>query len=114
MLLGAYQSNLPLAVVATLGLIVSAVYSLWMIQRVFQGPNTHQWKLPDMTRREAAILADDGRGHRLVRPLPEAGPEHRQGFHPQPAAERQQLTGSDALGELAGGGHIVSRSAAVA
>jgi NADH-quinone oxidoreductase subunit M len=54
--LGAYQSNLPLAVMATLGLVFSAVYSLWMVQVVFQGPNTHQWKLPDITRREAAIL----------------------------------------------------------
>jgi NADH-quinone oxidoreductase subunit M len=54
--LGAYQSNLPLAVLATLGLIVSAVYSLWMVQTVFQGPNTHQWKLPDISLREAAIL----------------------------------------------------------
>jgi NADH-quinone oxidoreductase subunit M len=54
--LGAYQSNLPLAVLATLGLIVSAVYSLWMVQAVFQGQNIHQWKLPDITRREAAIL----------------------------------------------------------
>jgi NADH-quinone oxidoreductase subunit M len=47
---------LPLAVLATLGLIVSAVYSLWMVQAVFQGQNIHQWKLPDITRREAAIL----------------------------------------------------------
>jgi NADH-quinone oxidoreductase subunit M len=54
--LGAYQSNLPLAVMATLGLVFSAVYSLLMVQVVFQGPNTHQWKLPDITRREAAIL----------------------------------------------------------
>jgi NADH-quinone oxidoreductase subunit M len=54
--LGAYQSNLPLAVLATLGLIVSAIYSLWMVQAVFQGQNIHQWKLPDITRREAAIL----------------------------------------------------------
>jgi len=54
--LGAYQSNLPLTVMATLGLVVSAVYSLWMVQVVFQGPNTHQWKLLDITRREAAIL----------------------------------------------------------
>jgi NADH-quinone oxidoreductase subunit M len=41
---------------ATLGLVFSAVYSLWMVQVVFQGPNTRQWKLPDITPREAAIL----------------------------------------------------------
>jgi len=28
-----------------------------MIQRVFQGPNRAGWKLPDMTSREAAIMA---------------------------------------------------------
>jgi NADH-quinone oxidoreductase subunit M len=56
-LLGTYQVNTPIAVLATLGLIVSTIYSLWMIQRVFQGPNRAGWKLPDMTGREAAIMA---------------------------------------------------------
>jgi NADH-quinone oxidoreductase subunit M len=55
--LGTYQSNTPMAVVATLGLIVSVVYSLWMIQVAFQGPNVHAWKLPDMSLREGAIMA---------------------------------------------------------
>jgi NADH-quinone oxidoreductase subunit M len=55
--LGTFQTNTPMAVVATLGLIVSAVYSLWMIQVAFQGQNTLGWKLQDMTRREAAIMA---------------------------------------------------------
>ena len=41
-LLGTYQTNTPMAVVATLGLIVSVVYSLWMIQVAFQGPNVHK------------------------------------------------------------------------
>jgi NADH-quinone oxidoreductase subunit M len=56
-LLGTYQVNAPMAVLATLGFIVSTIYSLWMIQRVFQGPNREGWKLPDMTSREAAIMA---------------------------------------------------------
>jgi NADH:ubiquinone oxidoreductase subunit 4 (subunit M) len=56
-LLGTYQVNSPMAVLATLGFIVSTIYSLWMIQRVFQGPNRAGWKLPDMTSREAAIMA---------------------------------------------------------
>jgi NADH-quinone oxidoreductase subunit M len=55
--LGTFQTNAPMAVVATLGLIASAIYSLWMIQVAFQGQNAHKWKLPDITRREAAILA---------------------------------------------------------
>lgn len=56
-LLGTYQVSLPLAVVATLGFIVSTVYSLWMIQVAFQGPNKEGWKLLDMTPRELAIMA---------------------------------------------------------
>jgi NADH-quinone oxidoreductase subunit M len=56
-LLGTYQMNTPIAVLATLGFIVSTIYSLWMIQRAFQGPNRAGWKLPDMTGREAAIMA---------------------------------------------------------
>ncbi len=55
--LGTFQTNTPMAVVATLGLIVSVVYSLWMIQVVFQGPNVHEWKLPDISLREGAIMA---------------------------------------------------------
>jgi NADH-quinone oxidoreductase subunit M len=54
--LGTFHANTTMAVVATLGLIVSAVYSLWMLQVAFQGPNVHGWKLPDMSRREAAIM----------------------------------------------------------
>jgi NADH-quinone oxidoreductase subunit M len=56
-LLGAYQANITIAVLATLGFIVSTIYSLWLIQRVFLGPNKHNWKLPDMTARQAIILA---------------------------------------------------------
>jgi NADH-quinone oxidoreductase subunit M len=56
-LVGAYQANVALAVLATLGFIVSTVYALWMIQRTFHGPNAQGWKLPDLSARETAILA---------------------------------------------------------
>jgi NADH-quinone oxidoreductase subunit M len=56
-LVGAYQANVALAVLATLGFIVSTVYALWMIQRTFHGPNEHGWKLPDLSLREMAVLA---------------------------------------------------------
>ena len=56
-ILGTYQSNAPFAVAASLGLVLSAVYSLWFIQQVFQGPNEHAWKLPDINLREASIMA---------------------------------------------------------
>ncbi len=55
-LFGAYQANVTLAILATLGFIGATVYSLWLIQRAFQGPNSHHWKLPDMKPREAVIM----------------------------------------------------------
>jgi NADH-quinone oxidoreductase subunit M len=56
-LVGLYQASIPIAVVATLGFIVATVYSLWMMQRAFFGPNTQGWKLPDINLRETAIMA---------------------------------------------------------
>lgn len=55
-LLGTYQVNLPLTILASLGLIVSTVYSLWMMQRVFFGPNKEGWKLADSNLREMTIM----------------------------------------------------------
>ena len=55
-LLGAFQVNVTLAVLATLGFIVSTIYSLWLIQRTFQGPNRNNWRLPDLSVREAVML----------------------------------------------------------
>jgi NADH-quinone oxidoreductase subunit M len=55
--LGTFQTNAPMAVLATGGLIASVVYSLWIIQVAFQGPNRKAWKLPDMNLREGAIMA---------------------------------------------------------
>jgi NADH-quinone oxidoreductase subunit M len=55
-LLGAYRANVSLTVVATLGLLAATLYGLRLGQSAFQGPNPHQWKLPDMSLREWAIL----------------------------------------------------------
>jgi NADH-quinone oxidoreductase subunit M len=55
-LFGTYQVNVPLAVLATIGLVVSTVYSLWLVQRTFFGPNTHKWDLPGITLREKMIM----------------------------------------------------------
>ena len=55
-LVGAYQASVPIAAVATLGFIVATAYSLWMVQRVFLGPNQHAWKLPDSSPRETAMM----------------------------------------------------------
>ena len=44
--------------VAALGVILSAVYMLWMFQRVFYGKvtNDHNEDLPDLSVREWAII----------------------------------------------------------
>jgi len=55
-LLGTYQRDVPLAVLASLGLIVATVYSLWIIQCAFHGPNREGWKLADLSARELAVM----------------------------------------------------------
>ena len=55
-LLGAYQANVRLAVVATLGLLAATLYGLRFAQGAFQGPNRHHWRLPDLRPREWAVL----------------------------------------------------------
>jgi NADH-quinone oxidoreductase subunit M len=56
-LLGAYKVDPIMAIIATLGFIVATVYSLWMIQRIFTGPNEEGWQLADFDRRELAIVS---------------------------------------------------------
>jgi NADH-quinone oxidoreductase subunit M len=57
-LLGAFSWDPRLAAFAASGVILSAVYMLWMFQRVNYGPVTHEENagLPDLSRRELAIL----------------------------------------------------------
>lgn len=58
-LLGAFSVSIPAAVIAVLGVIFASVYSLWVMQSVFQGPSlrregkdsTHE-ALLDLDRRE--------------------------------------------------------------
>jgi NADH-quinone oxidoreductase subunit M len=54
-LLGAYRAHVGLTVVATLGLLAATLYGLKFAQGAFHGPNRH-WSLPDLRRREWAIL----------------------------------------------------------
>jgi len=55
-LLGAFQASIPLTALAALGLIFASVYSLWVIQKVFQGEvkasNFDESLLSDLNRRE--------------------------------------------------------------
>jgi NADH-quinone oxidoreductase subunit M len=59
-LLGAFQANLPMTVLATFGLIFASVYSLWVIQKVFHGEYSSakfdDSKLIDLNRRELAYF----------------------------------------------------------
>src|SRR5690606_28573529 len=57
-LLGAFLWEWRFAAVATVGVILSAVYMLWMMQRVFYGEvtNEHNRALPDLTPREWVVI----------------------------------------------------------
>ncbi len=57
-LVGTFRVNVLYAVLATAGIILAAVYMLWMFQRVMFGPLTHDAnrRLADLTGREIAVL----------------------------------------------------------
>jgi NADH-quinone oxidoreductase subunit M len=56
-LLGAFGANPWVAVIAATGVILSAVYMLWMVRRVFFGPVVHEVnkKLLDLNLREKVV-----------------------------------------------------------
>ena len=58
-LLGAFRTNPVWAIIAGSGVILSALYMLWMYQRVFFGPVTHAENetLTDLTARERLVFA---------------------------------------------------------
>jgi NADH-quinone oxidoreductase subunit M len=57
-MLGAFRWDARFVVVAGLGVILSAVYMLWMFQRVYYGDvsNEHNRHMPDLTLREWAVI----------------------------------------------------------
>jgi len=57
-MLGGFKWDPRFVVIAALGVILSAVYMLWMFQRVFYGKvtNDHNIGLPDLSLREWAIV----------------------------------------------------------
>jgi NADH-quinone oxidoreductase subunit M len=55
--MGVYQQNSTLAVLAALGFVLSTVYALWMMHRAFFGENREGWKVPDLTVREMGVVA---------------------------------------------------------
>ncbi|MCE5278472.1 MAG: NADH-quinone oxidoreductase subunit M [Planctomycetaceae bacterium] len=56
-LLGTFKVSAPLAAVAAGGLVLSAAYSLRIMQETFHGPRLDQRTLPDLTPREWATMA---------------------------------------------------------
>ncbi len=58
-MLGAFKAEPRFVIVAGLGVILSAVYMLWMFQRVYYGPVTNEKNrnLPDLSVREWVALA---------------------------------------------------------
>ncbi len=56
-LLGTYPVSVPLAVLASIGVLFATLYALRMVQRAFHGPNTHRLSLPDLSLREGLVAA---------------------------------------------------------
>ena len=56
-LMGAFQANVTLTVIATLGLVFSALYSLRLMQKVFLGPAVVAQPVHDFSAREFIIMS---------------------------------------------------------
>jgi NADH-quinone oxidoreductase subunit M len=56
-LLGTYRVSVLLAVLATIGVLGATFYALRLVGRAFHGPNVNDWSLPDLTPREALVMA---------------------------------------------------------
>jgi NADH-quinone oxidoreductase subunit M len=54
---GTYHEHLIITVVGAIGILASTLYALRFVQGAFYGPNTHNWKLPDLFARETIALA---------------------------------------------------------
>jgi NADH-quinone oxidoreductase subunit M len=56
-LVGAFKANILMSCFACLGLIAATIYSLRIVQKVFLGHKTTDWKMNDLTLREKAVSA---------------------------------------------------------
>jgi NADH-quinone oxidoreductase subunit M len=55
--LGAFQTFRTITIASTLGIVLTAAYMLWTLQRVFLGQPNEKWKdMPDINGREAFTL----------------------------------------------------------
>jgi len=55
-LAGAFQTNMVLAIIATLGLVASMIYALVILQKIFQGERKKEWTLSDFSARELTVM----------------------------------------------------------
>lgn len=51
---GTWSSSRPATAVAAAGLVTAVIYAVWVLQRVFQGPEVRP--LPDLTAREGLVM----------------------------------------------------------
>jgi NADH-quinone oxidoreductase subunit M len=56
-LLGAFKANVLLTVIAAIGLVFSAIYSLRIVQKVFLGPSERSYQVRDFSFREIVVMA---------------------------------------------------------
>jgi NADH-quinone oxidoreductase subunit M len=56
-LLGSYRVSPVITVLAATGLVLSAIYSLWLVQRVFHGEKQEGLQMPDLSMRETSMMA---------------------------------------------------------
>jgi NADH-quinone oxidoreductase subunit M len=56
-LVGTFRVSVVAAVFASIGIVLAAVYGLWMIQRTYQGPVPGGLRLPDLSPREGIVTA---------------------------------------------------------
>jgi NADH-quinone oxidoreductase subunit M len=54
-LIGAYQANIWMTCLASVGLIAATIYSLRIVQKVFFGNKNTDWNITDLTLREKAV-----------------------------------------------------------
>lgn len=54
-LLGSWRAYPAASAIAAVGVLAATLYALRFIQRAFQGPNTNEWRLPDLSTREAVV-----------------------------------------------------------
>ena len=97
-LIGTFKVNIPVATLATLGVILSAAYALWLYRKMIFGTLTSRRSqgIKDLGWRETRDLCAAGGAHHPVRRLSQAGARHVGGVG---RATARQLQARDRRGE---------------